>query len=289
METPFFFKNENYNLFGVLHKPDISTSNIHHPVSGLSGLGIVFCHPFAEEKLISHRIILNLARELTKEGAYCLRFDYMGHGDSDGNFEDSTIETRLSDIRCAVNYLSNRTAVKSISLLGVRFGATLAALYNANNSKNNPLILIAPIVKGKSYIDQCLRSNLTTQMAIHKKIIQDRKALVSDLLAGKIVNIDGYLLTQDLYEQINAVNLLSLSSISGKKILIISINPLIKKIKSPSKDLIDLDQRYKSQGNNVQTLMVDGNAFWKDTKIYDPYCRDLQQSIANWLLMDSYL
>ena len=88
METPLFFKNINYKLFGVLHQPE-------HGELTKPSLGIVFCHPFAEEKLIVHRVMVNLARRLTKEGIYCLRFDYMGHGDSDGNFEDSTIETRL--------------------------------------------------------------------------------------------------------------------------------------------------------------------------------------------------
>ena len=113
METPFFFKTHNYNLFGVFHEPE---TNKHSKPS----VGIVFCHPFAEEKLISHRVMVNLARKLTEAGFYCLRFDYMGHGDSDGNFEASTIETRLSDIHCAERFLRERTGVDKVGLLGVR-------------------------------------------------------------------------------------------------------------------------------------------------------------------------
>ena len=38
-ETPFFFSNGSYNLFGILHEPEIEPN----------GEGFVFCHPFAEE------------------------------------------------------------------------------------------------------------------------------------------------------------------------------------------------------------------------------------------------
>ncbi|MBT8350241.1 MAG: alpha/beta hydrolase, partial [Deltaproteobacteria bacterium] len=95
-ETPFFFPNESYNLFGVLHEPE----NTPKPQ------GFVFCHPFAEEKLWTHRVFVNFARELAQKGYTVLRFDYMGHGDSEGGFQDSTIETRLFDIKCAIKTLS---------------------------------------------------------------------------------------------------------------------------------------------------------------------------------------
>ena len=118
-ETPFFFPNDPYNLFGILHEPEVEPN----------GEGFVFCHPFGEEKLWSHRVFVNFARKLAQIGYTVLRFDYMGHGDSDGNFSDATIETRISDIVAAVCWLKdNNSNVNSVSLLGLRLGATLASL-----------------------------------------------------------------------------------------------------------------------------------------------------------------
>lgn len=277
METPVFFKNENYNLFGVLHEPDANKPiklNQHK-------IGLVFCHPFAEEKLIAHRVMVNLARGLTEEGIFCLRFDEMGHGDSEGNFEDSTIETRLSDIRCAVDFLINQTGVEKICLLGVRFGATLAALTCADNTKIDALILISPLVEGKSYIEQCLRSNLTTQMMTYKKIIKDRNQLIADLMAGHPVNIDGYLLSKSLYQQIESINLLNSTVQFPQNILLLQI---AKDEKQPfEKNLEKLYLQYKSQNDKAVLLNVKEDYFWKDAKIYTPQKRNLQEAVLNWL------
>ena len=73
-EKPFIFPNGSYNLFGILHEPEIESN----------GEGFVFCSPFAEEKLWAHRVFVNFARELARLGYTVLRFDYMGHGDSEG-------------------------------------------------------------------------------------------------------------------------------------------------------------------------------------------------------------
>jgi alpha/beta superfamily hydrolase len=107
-EIPFFFPNNNYNLFGI----------IHHPMQSWGKGGFVFCHPFAEEKLWTHRVYVSFARELAQRGYYVLRFDYMGHGDSDGKFEESTIETHFSDINCAIDWLKNE--VPSMDNIGYK-------------------------------------------------------------------------------------------------------------------------------------------------------------------------
>ena len=201
MEQPLFIENNEYKLFALLHEAGepIGTNQISDP--DLKKPCFVFCHPFAEEKLISHRVMVNLARRLAREGVSCLRFDYMGHGDSDGRFEDSTVETRLSDIICAVHFLKNRAQNQDVGLIGVRFGATLAALAAEKLSGVDPLIIISPVINGKAYMEQCLRSNLAAQNALYRKVIKDREALVRELMAGDTVNIEWYLLTKALYEQ----------------------------------------------------------------------------------------
>ena len=67
----------------------------------------------------------------------------MGHGDSEGNFEDSTVNSRVSDVTAAINYLSEVHKIKKVILLGIRFGATVAALACQDNKIVDGNILIA--------------------------------------------------------------------------------------------------------------------------------------------------
>ncbi len=273
METATFIRNKNYKIFCVLHKAE------SYKHSQNNNLGIVFCHPFADEKLNSHRILVCLARKLASRGISCLRFDYMGHGDSEGGFEDATVKTRLSDIQCAVKYFKKKTGIEKVGLLGVRFGATLAALLCKSDSDINPLILISPIIDGRAYIKQCLRSNIATQTVLFKKIIQDRKQLISDLMAGQMINIDGYLLTKIMYETIEAISLIEIS-LSLRDILLIQIS---KRAKQPIDKIIKkLEEHYK-EDNEVTLLNISEDFFWTDTKIYSPHKIELQAAIDNFL------
>jgi alpha/beta superfamily hydrolase len=140
-ETPFFFSNGLYKLFGMLYEPEIEYNNE----------GFVFCDPFAEEKLWAQRVMVNFARELAVRGYSVLRFDYLGTGDSEGDFEECSIETKLSDIRCAVRTLCEKVkGIKSIGLLGLRFGATLAVLAANIEKKVKSLVLWEPALNAIS-------------------------------------------------------------------------------------------------------------------------------------------
>lgn len=65
-----------------------------------------------------------LAAHAAAEGLACLRFDYFGHGASDGRFEDGTISRWLADAQAAITHL---TAGPQI-LVGSSMGAWIAVL-----------------------------------------------------------------------------------------------------------------------------------------------------------------
>jgi pimeloyl-ACP methyl ester carboxylesterase len=96
---------------------------------------------------------------------------------------------------------------RGIGLLGLRFGATLAALAAERSPKVGKLVLWEPIVDGAKYMQEMLRINLTTQSAVYKEIRHNREALVRMMRDGATVNIDGYELAYPCYEQATAVNL----------------------------------------------------------------------------------
>jgi exosortase A-associated hydrolase 2 len=199
-ETPFFFPVADQELFGILHRPTIAPN----------GSGFVFCHPFAEEKLWAHRVYVSLARDLAARGYTVLRFDHMGHGDSDGEFQDASVATHLRDIEAAVGRLREECpGLEEVGLLGLRLGGTFAALSAERIPGIDRLVLWDPVVDGGRYMQEVLRSNLTSQLAAYGKVLQDRKALVESLAEGKPINVDGYELGRDFYEQASAINLLS--------------------------------------------------------------------------------
>ena len=276
METPFYFNNQSRRLFGVLHEPNKKTGTTQNDCK----IGIVFCHPFAEEKILSHRTIVNLSRKLTSSGFYCLRFDYMGHGDSEGNFEDATLDSRLSDITCAVKYFKNNCRLTNVGLLGVRFGATLAALSSMHSPAIDPLILIAPVVKGKPYLDQCLRTNLAMQMREHRKIIKNRESLIEDLNSGKVVNIDGYPLTLLFYDQVKTIDLMT-KPLAAKNILILQISRRSQQdLKKEVKELYD---RNAVNSKTVDAFNLKDHYFWMDNKVYQSRASQVEQATLSWL------
>lgn len=267
IETPFFFKNGAYNLFGVLHEP----------VEVKQREGFVFVHPFAEEKLWAHLAYVNFARKLTGLGYPVLRFDVMGHGDSDGDFEETTIETQLSDIRRAINTLRSRfPSVEGVNLLGLRFGATLAAISAESLPDIKKLVLWDPIVDGAKYMQEMLRINLTTQTAVYKEIRHTRDALVQMMKEGQTVNIDGYEMSYVLFQQASAVNLLDREKVFPGNCLIVQIS---KKEEAFKKDLVSLNAAYM----NADLKLSIEEPFWKEIRIFCAKAENLFQNTLSWL------
>ena len=198
-ESAFFFPHANYQLFGFLHKPK----------KGHRDVGIVFCAPFGEEKQESHRTMVNFARLLAQSGFYVLRFDYYGTGDSQGEWQEATWESHLSDISSSFELLRSQ-GCKQIGLLGLRLGGTLARFFADQNPIASFLVLWEPIINVREYLFECMRANLTTQMTQYGKIEVNREQLLAGLEQGVPVNLSGYLLTKAFYEQAKTVNLLEM-------------------------------------------------------------------------------
>jgi alpha/beta superfamily hydrolase len=116
----------------------------------------------------------------------------MGNGDSDGDFSEMSVESAVADLRCAVEEAKRRWPGARIHLLGLRFGATIAALAAEQSSDIDRLILWAPIVDGERYMQELLRSNLATQTAVYREVRHDRAELVEQMRSGATVNVDGY-------------------------------------------------------------------------------------------------
>jgi hypothetical protein len=201
----------------------------------------------------------------------------MGNGDSEGNFEESSLETMLSDTKCAVKILKERVrGVGSINILGLRLGGTIAALHAESKDDTSKLILWEPIVNGASYMRDMLRINLSTQTAIYKKILYNTEVLVQMMKEGKTVNVDGYEMTWPLYEQVTKVDLLSPGNNSPSQVLVVQIS---RKEGSVSPVLGKLEEKYP----NGRIAVSVEEPFWKEIRNYYSKANNLYQITLDWL------
>lgn len=275
IEEPFFFSNKHYRLFSVLHHP-LDAKSPH------SETGIIFCDPFVEEKLWTHRVLVNFGRLLAKNSYWVLRFDCMGHGDSDGNYEDSSVETRLSDIDRAVGVLKEKTGVKRVVLLGARFGGTLGALAATLNDNVNAVILWNPITNGEKYFQECLRANLTTQMTTYRKIKYTREQMVRDLLDGKPINIEGYLISSQFYKEISQIRLAETLKGYDRPLFMVQIYKEDQVKIDPA--FQELSDSWEKEGKPAQFTAVKGAPFWRELKFFPQREEALFERTLDWIL-----
>ena len=145
---PFYFGPDR-RLFGIYHPP--------HP--GRQRDGIVLCQPIAHEYCRTHRAFRNLAQQLARAGCAVLRFDYSGSGDSLGDGADVRLADWVADVAAAIEELKRRSGVARVTLVGLRFGAAVAALTAASRQDVSAVVLWDPVVSGAAYLAQLIGLN----------------------------------------------------------------------------------------------------------------------------------
>ncbi len=133
--------------FGWLHRGLPNTG---------TGVAVLICPPLYRDALDSYHSLRLLADEFAAAGYPTLRFNYPGTGDScDAENPDLWAAWRQS-LSHAADWLRTVTGARQLVLAGLRLGATLATLAAASRDDVAGLILLAPVLRGRSYIRQLL-------------------------------------------------------------------------------------------------------------------------------------
>ncbi|WP_218005941.1 alpha/beta hydrolase [Actinomadura hibisca] len=91
-----------------------------------------------------------LALGLAEVGLPSLRFDFRGHGESEGRQEDLTIAGVANDVRAAVEFVCTETSSEQANVLGASFGGGIAAFFAARHpAMLRRLVLINPLLNYK--------------------------------------------------------------------------------------------------------------------------------------------
>jgi len=92
---------------------------------------------------------------LAEAGLPSLRFDFRGHGESEGQGEDLTIAGVANDIRAAVTHVREVTGSGPVGLIGASFGGGISAFFAARHPDQvRRVVLFNPLLDYKKrFID----------------------------------------------------------------------------------------------------------------------------------------
>jgi exosortase A-associated hydrolase 2 len=249
---------------------------VYHPAEEAADTAVLFCHAFGEERKSSALTMARLARAVAGEGLPALRFDYYGTGDSEGDFVEADVETRLEDIATAAGWLRERTGCERVALLGLRLGATLAARAAERLNGVTGLVMIEPVPDGEKYLGGELRRQLIRQMMTHGKGSASRQEIMENLQDEEFVfDLDGFGITGGTYRQICGLSLDDVSYDGPVQVVQIHFN------EKPKSELEAVCQAYRDAGAPVtfETLVLP--PIWNRIDI--TLAPDLDERVTEWL------
>jgi len=265
-EQAYFLHRDGERLFTFLHLP-----------AGPCRAGALLCAPLAEEKLWSHRVLVTFARELARAGYAVLRFDFRGEGDSDRTFEESSLTTRVEDTRFAIDELRRHVVADApVTLLGLRLGASVAALAADGRDDVERLVLWDPVTNGADYVQAILRANLMNQMTRHRRVVEDREALTRRLEQGESVNVEGYGLGGDFFRELSGFRLEPASPPPTRANLLVGIT---SREAPPRDDLLGLAQAWRD--TRVEAVVEE--PFWREIRRFYARAGNLSDATARWM------
>jgi uncharacterized protein len=140
---PLFFNAEPKRLFGVYYEPKAERG---------AGSPVLICPPIGHEYVRTYNTIRKLCGRLSDSGFGVLKFDYCGMGDSYGDGSESHVGEWRDNIRAAASELGRLSGQTEITIVGMRFGATLAAGVRLEGVIARSLVLWDPIIEGAGYL-----------------------------------------------------------------------------------------------------------------------------------------
>jgi alpha-beta hydrolase superfamily lysophospholipase len=141
-ERPVWFGPTDRPLFGW----------VHHPADGIARGAVVLCPPLAREWTNAHYCYRLVAQHLAASGMLAVRFDYDGTGDSAGGDHDpDRVAAWVASIEHAVTF-TRQAGCSTVSLVGMRIGALLAAAAADRVGPLDAVVLWDPCSSARAFV-----------------------------------------------------------------------------------------------------------------------------------------
>ncbi len=117
---------------------------------------VVMCHGFGGN--MGGPLFDTIASDLLSDGIGVVRFDFNGHGKSEGRFQDMTVLNEIEDAKRVIDWVELQTYAKSVSLLGHSQGGVVSSMVagQIGAKRINSVVLMAPAAVLR---DDALRGN----------------------------------------------------------------------------------------------------------------------------------
>lgn len=87
---------------------------------------VILCHGFTAN--CNTELLTDIATDLDSHGIASLRFDFNGHGQSDGDFVNMTVLNEIEDLKAVVKWAEQQPWVENISMLGHSQGGVVVSM-----------------------------------------------------------------------------------------------------------------------------------------------------------------
>jgi len=164
-------------LRGILHCPE-KTSTVKKPA-------VVFLHGWSGCRLGPHRMFVHMARSLSHQGYYSIRFDFNGHGESDGNIADSTIVSMVDDVLHVISFMKGKNYADEFALVGICSGSKVAIATTTQCDSVTNLVLWSPEPLGSMRTSTTAFQHVLSRTGEYFRKLRDLSTW-KKLLTGKI-------------------------------------------------------------------------------------------------------
>ena len=149
-EKALTIDGDHGKLAAILQVPDGADGKDNFPI-------VIICHGFTSKK--EFKLLKDLADDLEACGIASLRFDFNGHGASEGSFQAMTVLNELSDVKKVYEYVKlNIKQANQIALAGHSQGGIVASMAAGDLGDDiKALALFAPAAVLR---DDAIRGNL---------------------------------------------------------------------------------------------------------------------------------
>jgi exosortase A-associated hydrolase 2 len=220
----------------------------------------VLCNPFGQEAIRSHRVYRIVADRLARSGFHVLRFDYFGTGDSAGDDHEGSLEAWIDDILRADEELVRRSGCRRSTWLGLRLGASLAALASTRRAYGpQRLVLWDPVLDGAAYLAELARAHIAERSAALEMRWETESRLRSRVTEEARGEALGYPLTAALRAQLGALSPSSLRSARAERIVLLSARP--------GGDLARLERDLAGSGAEVRARALEAAITWTSNQM----------------------
>jgi len=196
MQRACYFSNDGQQIAGTVHLPN--------------GVGpfpaVVLYHGFTGHRTEAHFLFVKTSRALEQAGIASLRFDFRGSGESEGRFQDMTIESEVSDALAAFSTLAELPEVdeKRMGVLGLSLGGLVAASVTGFEKRVKSTVLWSAVAS----LAETIGRRLTDEA---------KRSLQSD----GYVDIGAHALGKGFFETMNAFDPLQLIAKSSQPLLVV--------------------------------------------------------------------